>query len=262
MESFNNQEEISRNSDEKIKRKGHGPVYWIIVIVGVTFIIAASFNVGMKLGKMAEGNDSLSDNKSSEQNSNREENNSNETSNVNSNVEGQPKEVSQETINKLKDIIGVNDQWIQYLLTSVQGSVNEKLNTANKQILIYTYAQSHNMFIEIKGNCGSLGDTCDGLLNTNYDSIVKSYGITDAPNTLTLGTYNNYYLFTSGLGSPLVNTKQSNFNATYNGNDVVLTTDCVQVSSDNKTIKKSVTYTFKLNNENNYYLYSVASKDV
>lgn len=90
MENLDNQEEISKNSGKKVKRKRSWPLYWLIVIVGVTFIIAASFNIGMKVGKMVEGNDITSDNKSSDQNSNQEENNSNGTSNV----EEQPKEVS------------------------------------------------------------------------------------------------------------------------------------------------------------------------
>lgn len=45
---------------------------------------------------------------------NQEESNSNETSNVKSNVEEQPKEVSQETLNYLTNILGIDkDSWFQ-----------------------------------------------------------------------------------------------------------------------------------------------------
>ena len=73
-----NQNDVNGNidNDSKKRKKGHGPLYWIIVVVGVTFIIAASFNIGMKVGNMVDGNNSSSDDKISNQTSN-EENNSN-----------------------------------------------------------------------------------------------------------------------------------------------------------------------------------------
>lgn len=261
MENLDNQEEISKNLYKKVKRKGHGPLYWLIVIVGVTFIIAASFNIGMKVGKMVEGNDITSDNKSSDQNSNQEESNSNETSNV----EEQPKEVSQETLNYLTNILGIDkDSWVQLTLYEVQGVVNEKLSTSEKRILTYLYADTNNMLTKISGtqyNYCATNDNCEGILKTDFTKIAKLYGITDDPTTLfkTEQIYGNYYIYEPGLGGA-ISAKQTNVKANYSGNDIIVTTDLTIYSPDVEVDKKAMTYTFKLNNENNYYLYSIASK--
>ncbi len=69
----------------KSKRKGHGPIYWLVVVVGVAFIVAASFNIGMKFGKMVEGNGNKPTNDSNEV-SNQNDENSNVTSNTDSNI--------------------------------------------------------------------------------------------------------------------------------------------------------------------------------
>lgn len=76
----NNTDKNVNSSNIGNKRKGHGPIYWIIVIVGVAFIVAASFNLGTKFGKMVEGNDNKTNNDSNEVS------NSNQTSNIDSNI--------------------------------------------------------------------------------------------------------------------------------------------------------------------------------
>lgn len=262
MENLDNQEEISKNSGKKVKRKGHGPLYWLIVIVGVTFIIAASFNIGMKVGKMVEGNDITSDNKSSDQNSNQEENNSNGTSNV----EEQPKEVSQETLNYLTNILGIDkDSWVQLTLYKVQGVVNEKLSTSEKHTLTYLYADTNSMLTKISGTQYNycVNSNCEGILKTDFTKITKLYGITDEPTTMfkTEQIYGNYYIYEPGLGG-VTSAKQTNVKANYSGNDIIVTTDLTISSPEGEVDKKAMTYIFKLNSENNYYLYSVSSKDV
>lgn len=213
---------------------------------------------------MVEGKDVTSDNKSSDQNSNQEESNSNETSNVNSNVEEQPKEVSKETLNYLTNILGIDkDSWVQLTLYKVRGVVNEKLSTSEKHTLTYLYADTNNMLTKISGaqyNYCANGN-CEGILKTDFTKIAKLYGITDDPTTLfkTEQIYGNYYIYEPGIGG-VTSAKQTNVKANYSGNDIIVTTDLTISSPEGEVDKEAMTYTFKLNNENNYYLYSVASK--
>ncbi len=268
MENMDNQEEVSKSTDSKTKRKGHGPVYWLIVIVGVTFIIAASFNIGTKVGKIAEGDVSTGSSKKDES-SNKVESNSNEASNITSNEPATPKEVSQETLNYLLDILGINkssesgDSWLLLDIYKIQGVVNEKLNASSKHIITYFYADDHKMLTDISGSqykyCES--GNCKGILKTDFAKIAKLYGITDDPTTIFKAEqiYGNYYIYEPGVGG-VTSVKNTNIKAAYSGNDIIVTTDLTVSSPDGVTDKKAMTYTFKLNNENNYYLYSVASK--
>lgn len=54
---------------EKKEYKKHGPLYWVIVVAGMTFIVAASINIGEKLGKTVNPETS-SENKKTEVKSN------------------------------------------------------------------------------------------------------------------------------------------------------------------------------------------------
>ncbi len=263
MENMDNQEEVSKSTESKTKRKGHGPVYWLIVIVGVTFIIAASFNIGTKVGKIAEGDVSTGSSKKDES-SNKVESNSNEASNITSNESATPKEVSQETLNYLLDILGINNNgWIQLTIYKVQGVVNEKLSVTQKHMLSYLYADDHKMLTDISGTEYSYcaNGNCKGILKTDFAKIAKLYGITDDPVTMFKKEeiYKDYYLYTPGIGG-VSSAKQTNVKASYSGNDIIVTTDLTVDTAGEITDKKAMTYTFKLNNENNYYLYSVASK--
>lgn len=87
--------EITETPKEEVstKRKGHGPLYWIIVIVGVALIVYLSIGIGEKLGKLAtteSGNGTTKEESNSNTGSNVEESNNNDQSNVvensNSNV--------------------------------------------------------------------------------------------------------------------------------------------------------------------------------
>lgn len=270
---MDNINEEQKNSLKVSKRKGHGPVYWLIVVVGVAFIVAASFNIGMKVGKMVEGNETSKDD-TSNQNSNVDSNsnadiNSNLTSNVTSNVETQPKTVSKETLNYLMDILGINnssesgDNWLLLNIYKVQGVLNEKLTTSDKHTITYLYADEHKMLTDINGTqykyCAN--GNCKGILKTDFAKIAKLYGITDDPTTMFKSEqiYGNYYIYEPGLGGA-ISIKNTNIKAQYSGNDIIVTTDLTVSSPDSVSDKKAMTYTFKLNSENNYYLYAVSSK--
>ncbi len=74
------------NETTKVIKKHHGPLYWVIVVAGVAFIVAASINIGEKLGKLASGETDSSTKTESNSNSNSNiESNSNVENNVSNN---------------------------------------------------------------------------------------------------------------------------------------------------------------------------------
>lgn len=77
----NNQENINQevNNKSKRKKKGHGPLYWIIVIIGITFIMYMSILIGERLNKAI--------NPDTNTKNSQEESNSNITSNDSENKE-------------------------------------------------------------------------------------------------------------------------------------------------------------------------------
>ena len=66
---------IEEKKEDKPKRKGHGPLYWVIVIIGMGLIVYLSMGIGEKLGRYAEL-------ESGSGTSTKEEANSNENSNT------------------------------------------------------------------------------------------------------------------------------------------------------------------------------------
>lgn len=60
----------------KTKKKGHGPLYWVIVIAGVAFIVYMSIRIGEKLAKVVDPETTASNNSNvvAESNSNTESN--------------------------------------------------------------------------------------------------------------------------------------------------------------------------------------------
>lgn len=109
----NNQDNINQtiNNNEHKKKKGHGPLYWVIVIIGITFIMYMSILIGEKLSKTVDPDTNI-----------KEESNNNSDSNTNSN-NTENKEV------KITDKVK-----IQYLQKYVAILENLNLDTSNIKI--------------------------------------------------------------------------------------------------------------------------------
>lgn len=71
----NNQDNINQEVNNEPKKKGHGPLYWIIVIIGITFIMYMSILIGERLNKAINP----------DTNNSKEEVNSNVDSNITNN---------------------------------------------------------------------------------------------------------------------------------------------------------------------------------
>lgn len=109
----NNQDNINQTINNNVpkKKKGHGPLYWIIVIIGITFIMYMSILIGEKLSKTVDPDTNI-----------KEESNNNSDSNINSN-NTENKEV------KITDKVK-----IQYLQKYMAILENLNLDTSNIKI--------------------------------------------------------------------------------------------------------------------------------
>lgn len=260
-------EQHSLENAQPSKKKKSRVLYWLIVIVGAIFIFVASYNIGFKLGSLVEDGGSTTTKEDSNSNSN-------ETSNVesNSNENNQNKELSQDTLKKLLNIIGLNSVNETNDLVNENGvllyvnGVVSSIDSDNITMLVYWNALRNNLVTEVDGSeyslCYDGSGSCRAIEIDDFKLIAKKYGITVDPTTLfpKEQIYNNKVLYTLG-GFANEYTINHNVTANYSGNDIVLTDNISKVHVDTKQeTKLVVTYTFKLDAENNYYLYSVYTK--
>lgn len=97
-----NQDNISQDNtvqETKKRRKGHGPLYWIIVIIGVAFIMYMSILIGEKVNKTVNPDNNIKNSK--------EEVNSNSNSNDNTTENKEQKITDKVKINYLKKYITI-----------------------------------------------------------------------------------------------------------------------------------------------------------
>lgn len=115
----NNQDNVNQNINNKSKKnkKGHGPLYWIIVIIGVTFIMYMSILIGERLNKTINPD---TNNKNSQ-----EESNSNITSDDSENKE--TKITDKVKIDYLKKYIAIIEN-LNLDTSSVKISTSAELN--------------------------------------------------------------------------------------------------------------------------------------
>ena len=227
----------NKESKEKIIL-GFKLSYWFIIVFGVTFIISTAFNIGMKASDTLEEKENITSNK----------------------------EVSEDIVNRLLQVNGIyyDDLLTQFILYNANGVINDKLDANEKSLLVYYYAKNTDMLIDItddiNGYC-SKEEPCKGISYSDFIIIEKVYGITNDPMMLFQKErmYNGYYLYknTSIETNNIIN--QSDFKAEYFGNDIILTGDIViQELGTSEVENKKITYTFKLDRNNDYYLYSVS----
>lgn len=261
---------MESNEKEKIqqektpKKKGKRIFYWLIVLLGTAFIIAASVNIGMRI----------------------EEWNSSKTIKPKENLateNKEQKEVDEATLTQLKNIIGTKENSIvSQLLTGVEGKVNVAFSSENTNptLLIFFYAKENNMVTHVSGTkyayCADVSYTdakgeeviggCDAIKISDFDKIASLYGITYDKNDVFAKEeiYGEYYLFpATGIGFTSFY-ELTNIKAVYSGDDIILTAN-VKYSylDENETdkVKNFVNeYTFKLNKDKEYYLDSIAKK--
>lgn len=184
---MNNDSEQNNQLEEKTRRKGHGPVYWIIVVVGVAFIVAASFNIGVKVGKMVEGNDITTTSNSNEL-SNKD--NSNITSNADSNVTSNVESNVNSNISKLsnEEALNIGNDLYKKAKTSYADKMNQE-----------SCSDSSNIDGEMLTDCTSLYNNLLNYFSTNNQ---VSRGGSPKENIFSsfINKNSKYYLVPSGGG--------------------------------------------------------------
>lgn len=214
--------------------------YWFIVVFGVTFIISTAVNIGIKASTAVEEEEKSNDDK----------------------------KVSEEIVDKLLQLNGVyyGDELTQLILYNTDGVLNDKLDANEKSLLVYYYAKNHDILVDItqdiNGYC-SIEAPCKGIAYSDFVIIEKYYGITNDPIILfeKERMYNGYYLYKNVSVETDSVISQTDFQAEYFGNDIILSGDLSVKNLETSEVEtKKITYTFKLNKDNEYYLYSVTNK--
>lgn len=233
MENNNEQE---TKLEVKQKRKGHGPIYWLIVIVGVAFIVAASFNLGTKFGKIVEGNDSTKSTNSNEI-SNKDDN-SNSISNIDSNLSSNTTNLlsDEEALKIGNDLYTNAKNYYSHKMNQTEGCGNELVNVDGEQLM-----------------------DCTTLYNilSNYFAIDNQVSRGDSPKKNIFSSFINkngkYYLNATGGGfngsatTTLTISKKEENKITYSAKSVISTYN----DQGQLVVDSTVTDDFIITKENN-----------
>lgn len=228
----NNNKEQESKSEVKQKRKGHGPVYWLIVIFGVSFIVAASFNLGTKFGKMVEGNDSTKSTNSNE--TSNKDDNSNSTSNIDSNLNSNTTNLlgDEEALKIGNDLYTNAKNYYSHKMNQTEGCGNESVNVEGEQLM-----------------------DCTTLYNTlsNYFAIDNQVSRGDSPKENIFSSFINkngkYYLNATGGGFNGSATTTLTISKKEENKITFVATSVITNATDNS--KTNVTNEFIIINENN-----------
>ncbi len=223
-------------------------VAWLILIVLLVILLVASFLFGNDILEVinlgSNKDEEVVENKSNDNKSN--ENKSKET-------------LSDSDIKNIYNIIGINDDsdacGVQSILTQVDGRIGN-LSNKDKYELLYFYAYNNKLTTSISSSdyeeCSSYGGECVSITKENYDKIARLYDITDKPEQLfdSSNIYKDKYIF----DLPECNIEKYTHDTKYEKvNDEVIVTDNVTIGDE----KQTITYTFKINQNKEYYLFSI-----
>ena len=221
-------------------------VFWLLFVIGIFLVAASSYELGVTKGK--------------------DESKKEEEPKVQ--VSG---DVNEEIVDGLAKVAGITgtgeyDNYLQQLLVDVNGVVDEEVDNTTKTLLPYFYAANHNMLTTIDGSqnsfCKNGVGFCQALEKGRFASLARLYGVSDENSTLfdTNHTTEDSYLYTY-VASPMQDIyTHSNMTAKYDGEDIVITDDLTIKNISNVVTEKKMTYRFKIDEFENYYLYSVESK--
>lgn len=231
-------------------------LFYMIGIVVVVAMIAGSYFIGIEVGKQKRESENNNSNSNKDTNSNSNS----------SNVKEPEKEVDSKTLQFLLDILGIkeqekSDENLAIFFSGKNGVISE-LSLEDKKYLIFLYAFSKNMLGEVTGKefplCEAGSGSCQSLTQENFEKIKKLYGIKESLTEIFVpeNIYKNQGLFYY-RGFVSLDIKLENIKAIYSDKDIIVTMDFMEMLDGETTSTKKMTYTFKLDKENNYYLYSV-----
>ena len=226
---------------------------WAFVIGSMSFVMFSGFNIGMKFS------DSINPTVKNEEN--------NCTCNSS---EGTAKVITDELLDQLLAIAGVKahgkniDDEVIFLNGNAEVSA---VAPKTRAYMIYKYAEYNDMLEIVPGsvysNCRNTLGYCQGITVDNYNKIAKLYGAKDNPNTIfePIMIFNNMYLYVYNKPAQTF-IYTHDYSASYDNDDVVIVDNVsgVAINNTKNYVTREVTYRFKLDDNNEYYLFSVKSK--
>lgn len=170
------QQVVSPTESPKTKNKGHGPLYWVIVVAGVAFIVYMSMQIGEKLSKTVDPETNTGNNSNVA-----EESNSNTESNSNSGVKDVDKTTAQGYVDGYKNFFttlsskGLTDQTkLDFVFSVVANSYDNIATVSHKCSEAFNDCngeQGHRP----AGDGSYAASNMSDLITYNYDTINKLY---------------------------------------------------------------------------------------
>ena len=172
--------------------------------------------------------------------------------------------ISEELLTELKTIalLGIDSNSTAFdPLLELNGSP-DSLSNGLKIDLVREYARHSSIIKLLQGNEACLGGsgTCYAIQKEDVDGVLKKYGITSF-DVSKLREYEDMYVFDFGGG---MYNRKINHNISYikDGDSIIITDKMDLLLPDTKEKDGEMTkeYTFKKNNDGDYYLSNVADK--
>lgn len=245
-------------NQNKTRKTNNGVLYWISFTFVVALIFFSSWNIGITFGELFDSISFKSDNE--------EQFNIGNIDNVMESIDIVDEAFDNSKTRELLNIIGIysNNQSDAYsqqsILVDVNGKISNISSSYGKRMLIFYYAYNNDLLSEIRHSDYALcTDGCYGITIDTYYDIARKFGITEKPEQLfnSKYIYNYYYMFDKNGYNGTYKLKH-NLSVEEQGNDVIITDNLRLTRNDNGNVDvKIITYTFKLNSNNEYYLYYV-----
>ena len=246
----------------------------------IVLIMIICIGLGIGIGYLIFHNEDNEDNKGNEHEV---------QESVINNQEKNKKEIDSTTKKELLDILGLTETGltkgnafgIQMLLLNFDVNkeiIINNLSQAKKLDIIATYSNDELIKQISDDDTPLCPDGCFGISEDNYNKIAKKYGITDNINSIFnsnlnynnsdryyyLGKYKDLYLFNNASASlfdEASETIKDNYKMEIKDDDIYVTYTLDYYETYSENINKTATYTFKQNNDNSFYLYSVYIKN-
>lgn len=254
----NNQTQVTQTNQRTTRKTNNGVLYWVSFTFVVATIFFSSWNIGITFGELLNSISFKSDTPSKIDIGN--------IDNVMESIDIVDDSVDSAKVKEILNIIGIysnnqNDAYNQQsVLIDVNGRIDSIASSYSKRMLIFYYAYNNNLLSDISSSDYALcTNGCYGITLDVYNDIARKFGITDKPEQLfnSKYIYDYFYMFDKNDSSNTYKLKH-NVSVEDQANDIIVTDNLRLTRVDNGNVDvRIITYTFKLNSNNEYYLYSV-----
>ncbi len=133
----------------------------------------------------------------------------------------------------------------------------------SKMLFLYFYLLNNDMIVTVSGdeytNCQYGSGNCTAVSIETANAVAQNLLNEDSNMFSSLEKYNNMYIFTYGGWTMGPRYISNNFSADYDSDGIVVLNEASILTTDNQLQDNlKIKYNFKLNSNNEYYLYSIA----